>query len=46
MMYKVLFELFQKLHLQTYASQFMTSICHFQSAKCGTEGKNTKIRIS
>ena len=34
-------ELFQKLYLQIYASQFMTShdICLFLSGKCGKEGK-------
>ena len=46
--YKVVFELFQKLHLQIYASQFMISevnystyICPFVSGKCG-KGKNYK----
>ena len=47
MKYKVVFELFQKLQLQIYASQFMTSqvipisiiICPFESGKCGKEGK-------
>ena len=46
-------ELFQKLHLLIYASQFMTSkinstfICTSEYGKCGKEGgKNTKIGIS
>ena len=41
-----MFGLFQKLHPQIYASQFMTnystSICPFESRKCGKEGKNYK----
>ena len=43
--YKAVFELFQKLHLETYASQLMTSsnystsICPFESGKCGKEKK-------
>ena len=36
MKYEVVFELLQKLHLQIYADQFMTS---FESGKCGKEGK-------
>ena len=41
---KVVFELFQKLHMQIYASQFMTinystSISPFGSAKCEKEGE-------
>ena len=43
---KAVFELFQKLHLQIYASQFMTSyystsICPFESRKCGKEPKKS-----
>ena len=42
--YKAILELFQKLHLQIYASQFMTSkLLHFhlffESGKCGKEGE-------
>ena len=42
---KVVFELFQKLHLQIYASQmhdiinYSISICPLESGKCGKEGK-------
>ena len=47
MQWKAVFELCQKLHLQIYASHFMTSnyftsICPFQSGKCGKEGKKTQ----
>ena len=38
-------ELFQKLHLKIYASQFIsysTSICPFESAKCGKERKKSQ----
>ena len=35
----MVFELFQKLHLQIYVSQFMTFICSFESGKCEKEGK-------
>ena len=41
---EAVFGLFQKLNLQIYASQLMTSnystsICPFESGKCGKEGK-------
>ena len=44
---QAVFELFQKLHLQIYASQFMTSyystsICPFESRKCGKERKKSQ----
>ena len=47
MLRKAVFELFQKLHLQIYASQFMiskysTSICPFEFGKFGKEGENYK----
>ena len=39
--YKAVFKLFQKLHLQIYESHSwhhkFTSICHFESGKCGKE---------
>ena len=43
----MILELIQKLNLQIYASQFMihdvinysTSICSFESGKCGKEGE-------
>ena len=41
--YKVVFKLFQKLHLLIYASKFMINysspICPFESGKCGKEEK-------
>ena len=41
---EAVFGLFQKLNLQIYASQLMTSnystsICSFESGNCGKEGK-------
>ena len=37
----VVFELFQKLHLQIYAN-YSSSICTFESGKCGKEGEKYK----
>ena len=46
-LYKTVFELFQKLHLLIYTSQFMASfystfIYLFEFIKCEKEGKNDK----
>ena len=47
MQYKAVFELFEKLHLQIYATQIMTSnystsICPFESGEYGKEGKKSQ----
>ena len=43
MQYKTFVELFQKLYLQIYATQFITNystfMCPFVSGECGKEGK-------
>ena len=40
MKYKAVFELLQKLHLQIHdIINYSTSICPFESRKCGKEGK-------
>ena len=39
-LYKAVFELFQKLHLPIHdIINYSSSICRFESGKCGKEGK-------
>ena len=46
MLHNAVFELFQKLHLQIYASKIITKLfhfhCPFESEKCGKEGKKAQ----